>query len=188
MAIIGIISAIAVPQFTAQRDKAAKVASDTSAGNIAKAFKNCLALSGFSSCNTMAAIKISCPAGSSCDSGGTGGTFCAHIHKGTAGDDDFKVCVSINNAGEEIRSYGGALLSSVTSSEVCHTEKTTGGTCAATSPTPEPGLKTCTTGTLLADCGSDTPADAPNNQCGTKKTCAQVTTVGNCDKTTGLCS
>ena len=63
VAIIGIISAIAVPQFIAQKDEAAKVAGDTSAGNIAKAFKNCIALNSFTACDSLSEIKVSCPAG-----------------------------------------------------------------------------------------------------------------------------
>ena len=57
--IIGIISAIAIPQFTDYKNQAAKVASDTSASNIGRAFTNCLALKDFSRCNTLALIGIS---------------------------------------------------------------------------------------------------------------------------------
>ena len=47
VAIIGIISAIAVPQFTAQKDKAARVAGDTTVSNILKAFNSCMVLNNF---------------------------------------------------------------------------------------------------------------------------------------------
>ena len=189
VAIIGIISAIAVPQFTAQRDNAAKVAVDTSAGNIAKAFKNCIALNSFGNCDKLAKIKVACPAGSTCTSGGTGGTFCAHIHRGTAGDDDFKVCVSVDNTGNEIRSYGGALLRSVASGTVCHSAKTAstdGTTCSATNPSPDAGLKPCTTGNVATACGGNVAAQTAT--CGLARSCASVTTDGDCDDSTGLCS
>ena len=189
VAIIGIISAIAVPQFTAQRNTAAKVAVDTSAGNVAKAFKNCVALNAFSACDTLAEIKVSCPAGATCDSGGASSTFCAHIHKGQAGDNDFKVCVSIDGNGNELRSYGGDLLTSVASSTVCHTAKTASTdntSCAAVSASPDPGLKACTSGNIGTVCGGNTPAGTTT--CGIVRSCTQVTTVGNCDNSTGLCS
>ena len=125
VAIIAIISGIAAPQFIAQRNNAAKVASDTSAGNIAKAFKNCIALNSFSNCDTLSKIKVSCPAGSTCDSGGTGGKFCAQLHRGDAGS-DFKICISIDSSGTETRTYAGDLLSDVASGDRCHYEKLAG--------------------------------------------------------------
>ena len=70
VAIIGIISAIAVPTYTNYRNNAAKVASDTSAGNIAKAYQNCLVLNSFSSCKSLGQLNIDCPGGSDCHSGG----------------------------------------------------------------------------------------------------------------------
>ena len=186
VAIIGIISAIAVPQFTANKNEAAKVAVDTSAGNIAKAFKNCMALGTFATCNNMDAIKVSCPAGAICDSGGpTGGaSFCAHIHKGGQGN-DFKVCVQINPvSGAESRTYGGALVGSA----VCHKTKgdsTPGNlSCDADSGDVDVTQTACPNG--VSDCSG--AVTASNTACAVTLTCSVPTTAGDCNKTAGTCS
>ena len=186
VAIIGIISAIAVPQFIAQKDEAAKVAADTSAGNIAKAFKNCIALNSFTSCNTLSAIKLSCPAGATCKEGSNVGDkrFCAHIHKGGTGN-SFKVCISIDEDGNERRSYGGDLISNT--ELVCHTKVSgcTGGVGNKTEA-PQAGLKTCTSTNSLTVCGAASTTN-PTTNCVTEHSCKNVTTVGDC-QTTGHCS
>ncbi len=186
VAIIAIISGIAVPQFLAQRDNAAKVASDTSAGNIAKAFKNCVALNSFGACDKLSKIRVSCPAGSTCDSGGTGGKFCAEVHRGDAGS-DFKVCISIDASGTETRTYAGSLLSTVAAGDRCHYEKIAAGSCTGIAKAPVAGLPSCTTAT---DCGSNVTADAGTNTCGETYTCEGLSTsmTATCDTTTGNCS
>ena len=186
VAIIAIISGIAVPQFTAQRNNAAKVASDTSAGNIAKAFKNCVALNPFGSCDSLSDIKVPCPAGSTCDSGGTGGKFCAHLWKGDAGS-DFKVCISIDSAGTETRTYAGDLLKDVASGNRCHYEKIAAGSCSGVAKAPVAGLPACS---AAGDCGSNVNADAGTNTCGETYTCEALSTsmTAECDDSTGNCS
>ena len=186
VAIIAIISGIAVPQFTAQRNNAAKVASDTSAGNIAKAFKNCTALKTFSQCDKLSKIRVPCPAGSTCESGGTGTKFCAHLHKGDAGS-DFKVCISIDSGtGTETRSYAGDLLDQVASGDRCHKETIVAGTCNAIAKAPVAGLPSCSNAT---DCGTNITADPTTNTCGVTFTCEPLSTMtAVCDPNTGNCS
>ncbi len=187
VSIIGIISAIAIPQFADQRENAAKVASDTSASNIAKAFQNCVVLNSFGSCNSLTALKIACPAGSTCGEGGTNPpNFCAHIKRGTANQDDFNVCVSVNaTTGTVSRTYGGALLNY----EICHKAVDTCGT-PTNNVTKEPvaGLKKCTTGNSSTVCGA--AASAPDaDGCITRFTCEKPNNqTGDCDATAGTCS
>ena len=121
VAIIGIISAIAVPQFTANRNTAARVAGDTSASNILKAFNNCLVLNSYTACNSLSKLKVTCPDCTS-QTDDTNKTFCAHIKKGgTAANPDFAACVSIDaDVDPQVvtRSYGGSLIS-----DICHLTK-----------------------------------------------------------------
>ena len=191
VAIIGIISAIAVPQFAEQRKNAAQVASDTSASNVIKAFQNCVALKPFNSCKTLEDIKVNCPAGTTCASGGTGGQFCAHLKRGTAGQDDFNICVSVNSSsGSTARTYGGALLTSGNVQYCKFTlEDKTGQTCTANplerTATP---LKLCT---AIGDCTGSSGSNPDQAKCQIKSgghVCATVTTVGNCDTGTGICT
>ena len=109
VAIIGIISAIAYPTFDDQRKNAARVASDTSATNMAKAFKQCIVLNDFDACDSLDDIKMQCPSNATCEdeADSTNNVFCAEIKT-----DDFHVCVSIDaDTSKETKTYGGSLLS-----------------------------------------------------------------------------
>ena len=184
MAIIGIISAIAIPQFTANKNEAAKVAMNTSAGNVAKAFKHCLALKSFGECKSLSAIKITCPAGADCAGGGTSPNFCAHIHKGKTGS-EFEVCVQINaTTGAEIRKYDGGLVGNI-----CHLKETSAGGCSARNSGSKfalDGPKSCTT--AAADCPANVTADAANDVCAKAYTCEPSIDAADCNSTTGVCS
>ena len=186
VAIIGIISAIAIPQFADQRKNAAQVASDTSASNIAKAFQNCVVLNTFGSCDSLAKLKVTCPAGSICTSGGNSPTFCADLKRGTAGQDDFNVCVSVNaNTGTINRTYGGALIGEA----VCHTTATdsnpTSANCVSAVGTVNVTSTKCPNGN--SDCSSlaVTPG---SGVCGKTVSCKIPTTAGTCDNSGGTCS
>lgn len=159
VALIGIIATIAIPQYTANRKQAAQIAGSTSMTNIQKAYDACRVLKGFTGCNTLGAIGITCP---DCAST-TNNTdkFCAHIKKGgTATTPDFSACFSLhiqtNGTTEIKRTFGGSFL---TDSKICQeTECQTGGStsCAAWYPQkPTSSLKNCTTDT---DCGSPNAA------------------------------
>ena len=118
VAIIGIITAIAVPSYQANRTEAAKTAGMTSIANIYKAYQNCIVLKTFKQCNTLAEIGISCAdceEDSDADSVSNASKFCAYIEKESGGK-KFSACVSVD--GNNIkRSIGGDLLDDVT---ICH--------------------------------------------------------------------
>ena len=187
VAIIGIISAIAVPQFTANRNTAARVAGDTSISNILKAFNNCLVLNSFAQCNSLGALKVNCP---DCQSVSPTGTriFCAHISKGGTAttDPDFAACVSINASGNNhviTRSYGGTLLTG----GVCQVEKIastdSGPTCPGASKTAMSPPKSCTNTNAQTACGQD--VQKGTTTCGYTYTCDGAKT-GKCSPA-GLC-
>ncbi len=191
VAIIGIISAIAVPQFADQRANAAKVASDTSASNIAKAFQNCAVLNSFANCSSLGDLKVSCPGGSACISGGTSPNFCAHLKRGTPNQDDFNVCVSVNaTTGVVTRTYGGELIKD---HKVCH-QAISGCTNNSHNKTKAPvaGLKDCTVANAVSVCGAATVSGSPSAGCTTANTCEKPTgQSGTCSggaSGTGLCS
>ena len=185
VAIIGIISAIAVPQFTANRNEAAKVAMNTSAGNVAKAFKNCVTLKSFGECDSLGKIKVSCPAGATCDSGknATNSLFCAEIHKGKTGS-EFEVCVSVNSvSGAEVRTYDGGLLG-----KICHLKETDASTpanCEARNSGAEFALNGPQTCTQDSDCGTNNSPDA--NNCGKTYKCKVSINTADCGSTAGTC-
>ena len=198
VAIIGIISAIAIPQFNQQRKDAARVASDTSASNIVKAFNNCQVLKGFSACDSLSEIGISCPTGSTCAQKSQGGSFCVDLKRGTAGQDDFNICVEMKTGGGVLRTYGGTLLNN--EGDFCHfdieTDPDGGGgtptTCANSgglvdfTATP---LKRCTNPTT--DCaGTGSVPSTATGDCRVKavRKCSQTTTNGTCDTSNGQCT
>ena len=180
VAIIGIISAIAVPQFTANRNQAARVAGDTSISNILKAFNNCIVLNSFASCNSLAALKVTCP---DCHDESPTGTskFCAHISKGgTANNPDFAACVAIDASNDPqtvTRSYGGALLKT----DICYDTSVPDGTCTNNAKTAQTPRKVCT---QKSDCGTDIAKQT--NVCGTTRSCEPAED-GKCDGA-GACS
>ena len=124
VAIIGIITAIAVPTYTANRTEAAKTAGMTSIHNMYKAYQNCLVLKSFNECNTLAEIGITCPdckEDSDADNAATK-KFCAYIEKESGGK-TFRACVSVEGNTVK-RSIGGDLLDEV---KICHEEAGGGG-------------------------------------------------------------
>ena len=113
--IIAIISAIAVPQFTANKEEAAKVAGVTSVTNIEKAYKHCTALKSHADCDTLEDLKVTCPdCKGEVDSGNT--KFCAQIEKSSGGK-TFRACVDFESGDTVGVSYGGDLLGKV---KLCH--------------------------------------------------------------------
>ncbi len=174
VAIIGIISAIAIPQFTANRNTAARVAGDTSVSNILKAFNNCLVLKSYTSCNSLSALRVSCPDCKS-ETDDTNKTFCAHIKKGgTAANPDFAACVSIDADQDPqvvTRSYGGSLLK-----KICHVEKVASGTCTGVAKTAQAPVKACEANN---ECGTN--SSASGNTCGYTYTCEDGGKKGECN-------
>ena len=187
VSIIGIISAIAVPTFTEYRNKAAITASDTSASNIIKSFRNCMSLNTFNSCNTLSGLNIGCPAGADCNSGGASGRFCAHIKNGTAGGgDDYNVCVSATIGGSVTRTYGGDLLNY----EICYIRVSgcTGANAADDNKDhPVAGPKKCA---APADCGTTATytCTTSGTATATYKCQRPNNTTGTCNISNGICS
>ncbi len=143
VSIIGVISAIAIPQFKNYKDNAAKVAADTSGSNIVKAVQNCLVLNGIDACDTLGEVGISCPSGASCimatDSATPKTKLCSHIHT-TSGSSTFNVCVELNLTNNTpSRKYGGTLLKNI-----CHFTVTGCTNTAQNKEYSESPVKTCT--------------------------------------------
>ena len=113
--IIAIISAIAVPQYTANRENAARVAGDTSITNIDKAYKHCVALNAHGDCNSLIKLKVTCP---DCASTISGDKFCAQIEK-TAGGKTFRACIDFDDGETVGRAYGGSMFKDI---KLCHTK------------------------------------------------------------------
>ena len=190
VSIIGIISAIAVPAFNDYRSTAARVASDTSIGNVAKAFRACIVSKTIAECSSFSGVGMQCPGDSTCSASVSSGRFCADLKRGTAGQNDFNACISVDSTdgSDEFRSYGGALLGS--DMLVCHLTESDAGTCTARNSGTEfivSGLKACTVANLTNDCGANVTANAATNTCGKTFACKSVTTVGECDTATNSC-
>lgn len=154
VAIIGIITAIAVPSYNANRKEAAKVAGTTSMANIHKAFQNCTVLKKFTDCNSLGAIGISCPdcASEKVDTAGSE-KFCAHIEKSTGGQ-TFLACVSVDVGGgnKVLRTYGGTLLGGA---KICHEDVYDGASTSWGGLSAQSVLKNCNAD---SDCGSPNAA------------------------------
>ena len=182
VAIIGIISAIAVPSYKANRKSAAKTAGLTSVNNIYKAFQNCIVLKAFTDCSSLADIGISCP---DCKNYSNGSDkFCAHIEKESGGK-WFKACVSVDQSGGNDlvrRTFGGGLMDKT---ETCH-HKTSTDAGVTWSPTSGydalSSLKNCKT---KDDCGTD-DTSGPTRE---EFACQLPTTQnGTCNTSTNECS
>ncbi len=176
VAIIGIISAIAYPTFDDQRKNAARVASDTSATNMAKAFKQCIVLKDFGACDTLSDIKMQCPSGAVCDdeADSANNVFCAEIKT-----DNFNVCISIDaDTSTETKTYGGSLLAGgkVKACRFAQTGCTDSGDDGTVTASP---IKVCT---AVGDCANygSVASGSGCTKTASSETCADVNTTGEC--------
>ena len=175
VSIIGIISAIAIPQFQDYRKQASRTAGDTSVGNIGRAYQNCIVLKDFTECDSLGELGITC---ADCTSN-TDATdnFCASISK-TVGGDTFKTCVDFIGSNLTGRAYGGSLMDNI---KVCKVTRTgadcgTGNIPGATTNTPKAGPIECTTANAVQKCGV-----ASQNIAGSGKTCTETNTCATID-------
>ena len=103
VAIIGIISAIAVPQFAEYRETAAVTSVNTTGDNIAKAFNLCSATK--SSCATLTELKIRCDI---CGTPDASNGICVPMEQKVQ-NKTFKACVHVKADGTVTKTYGGDL-------------------------------------------------------------------------------
>ena len=178
--LIGIITAIAVPQFQDYREQTGLVAGNTSVSNIAKAYQNCMALNAFTDCDELDKIKISC---AECSDATLGAEppFCAN-YKTTAGGKEFRMCVSVDANNSITKTIGGNF-------KVCH-NTCTGSACPGgqwtTSKVPST-VKRCKT--AAADCQTTDvkPASAANKTYAVQCQANTVASAGTCATSGGTC-
>ena len=177
--IIGLLSAIAIPQFQDYKEGVAFTVASTSTSSIARAYNTCVAFKTFSDCNTLEKIKISCQGGECSAKNGTrtAAPFCAEYEKDISGT-NFKLCVSIDGDGQVSRSAGGNF-------SICH-KACTGAGCVASDTGVINPIKRCD---IATDCNSVQPANSVSPVKTFNVTCpAQPTTNGTCDTTNGSCT
>ena len=180
--IIGVISAIAIPQFQDYRKNAGKVAGDTSIGNISRAYQNCMVLKSFSECNSLSGIGVTC---SDCTSTEVTASkkFCAQIEKEVGGD-TFRACVDFNGSDQVGWSYGGDLFKDMKLCHVTVTQNTgTPKNCTAAGQAPMKGAKECSAD---GDCGTTTSATA--TECGYAYACKVLASTNNGKCQSGACT
>ncbi len=107
VSIIGIISAIAVPQFVSYRETASLTAADTSLKNMYKAYTLCIATK--TGCSTKAALNIDCHGCSDpvLGTGSNDGDVCFALTT-SVGDKEFRACLNRTTAGLVSKTYGGS--------------------------------------------------------------------------------
>ena len=183
VSILGILSAIAIPQFQDYRESAALTAALTSSSNAVQAYNTCIALNPFSDCNDKAKLKLNHCDGCTIASG-TSAPICIAF-KTVSGSKTFQLCNSIDADGEVAKTYGGSF-------KICKATK------AVTSGTP-PNTVTTTelyyNGTAnkvhkcskIADCGA-LPTGAAGTVWSSGVCTAGGTSAGICNGTTGNCS
>ena len=184
VSIIGIIGAIAYPQFQDYRANASKVAGDTSIGNIERAFQNCIVLKEFEQCDSLSELGVACADCTDSDDGASPPTkFCAAITKKIGGD-EFKVCAQFEGSKRTAKSYGGSLFANI---KVCATKVTgcTGANAATDNVNHiQAGAKECTAD---SQCTAGTYTCTSGGTAVPTAKCASVaTTGGTC--ASGVCS
>ena len=175
VAIIGIVSAIAVPSYKANRKAAAQAAGSTSILNIKKAYQNCVVLNTFTNCDSLSEIGVEC---TDCtEQKNDSDKFCISLVK-TSGGEDMKACISVDVSSSEkiLTTMGGTLL---TGTKLCKDEgtKTGGGghvwdTTTKSEMTP---IKNCK---VKGDCGTD--STTPLNGSSKRYYCELVNKQGVC--------
>ena len=181
VSIIGIIGAIAYPQFQDYRANASKVAGDTSIGNIERAFLNCIVLKDFAQCDSLSDLGVACAdCSDSVDSNSSPTKFCAAIKKKIGGD-EFKVCAQFEGSKRTAKSYGGSLFANI---KVCATAVT--GCTVTTENTNhiQAGAKECTAD---SQCSAGTYTCVGGGTAVPTAKCATVNTSGG-TCASGVCS
>ena len=179
--LIGIITAIAVPQFQDYREQTGLVAGNTSVSNMARAYQNCMALNSFSDCNSIEDINIDCAECSSGSAARTEPPFCAnYVNK--AGGKEFKMCVSVNDENNITKTIGGKF-------KVCH-NTCAGSACpsgAWSTPKVPNTVKRCKDAATDCQTTNVKPADGANKAYSVQCQANVSTTAGTCDTTAGTC-
>ena len=178
--IIAIISAIAVPQYTANRKEAAKVAGTTSINNIEKAYKHCVALKSHDDCDSLSKLKVSCE---DCKDEDAASKFCVQIEK-TVGGGVFRACIDFDNGDTTGRAYGGTLLEDV---KICYDRVTncTGANAATDNVDhPQKAGKVCT---APSDCTAGSYTCTSSGTASVAAACEPIPTAAGVCQTTGIC-
>ena len=190
LAIIGVISAIALPQFNRYRSEASYTAQSESLKNVAKAFDICVTTRDFASCDSLSELNITLPStdggGFTQKSGGRNGQFCADART-VIGGVDVRNCVSIS-ASAGTRAF-------TSNQRLCYKDGVAHTVAAAPNNCNGGAQYVCQVGsydtTCTSDCG-DAPSTVPctaDAQCtGNYNKCNTAQASGVCDDATGTCS
>ena len=174
VSIIGIISAIAIPQFNAYRLSAGVTSVGTTGDNIARAYSLCSQTR--SSCTTLSEIKIKCDVCGVPTNGADG--FCVPITQKVQ-NQTFKSCVQIKPDGTVLKSYGGQL-------KVCWV-KHPGGKDLNTSTTNDNAASFVPKTNLIQTCDENSDCTPPTGYTATHKECKANASGGTCSAT-GECT
>ena len=190
LAIIGIVSAIALPQFNRYRSEAGYTAQSESLKNVAKAFNICATTRDFSLCDSLEELNIvlssSTANGFTQTSGGRNGLFCADAQSVIGGTSVIS-CVSVS-AVSGSRSF-------TSNQRFCYKDGAAHTVAAAANNCNGGPQYVCQVGSYDTTCTSDcsdalssTPCTDDAQCTGTHDKCAAATSTGKCSSTTGQCA
>ena len=95
VAIMGILAAIAIPQFNAYREDTAKAALQGTLAGVKKAFTACSTLKAFTGCDALADLNIDCPQCITASEMSLAPNYCIHAKAEIAGEEWFG-CISMD--------------------------------------------------------------------------------------------
>ena len=186
LGILGVIGAIAVPQFTKYRRTAIYTAVGESLNNVARSAAVCIAANGYAGCNSLSKINMPQLEGGQASTGQT--ALCVDTVQTIAGE-EFKACVSINGSGTS---------TTTTNKRFCYTDDD-----STTGTDSDGNTFTCGSGHKQGYIDGDTATNACNEtlaitngpcvgqaDCKATETCqtAAEAANGDCNTGTGVCS
>ena len=197
VAIIGILSAVAIPAFRKYQTRAEGGVVRASLNTIGKGTAACLTLGGPAQCVSLSQINVTCDGSTKCSNNKTttpaSNPLCFEVQRPATGNPTVKGCVSINtNTG-----LASTTLLTIGSDVTCSDATPTGTSCAAAASNPATTAGTPSGGTCPTGCSGQTaatcsvgtsPTVTSHGNCGTGTySLTDHTKLPKCDAGTGLC-
>ena len=185
VAIIGILSAVAIPAFKKYQTRAEEGVVKASLNTIGKGAAACLTIGTRDNCTTISEINVVCDGETSCSENKNTGTgpLCFEVKRPKTGNAEVKGCVSIN-----ISTGLASVLSDSTAAAKKCSAATAPSACSAATTVNDICPSGCTAGKDIGTCAASMyTAPGGGSTCGTDTYTLDHNDLPECDTSAGTC-